>query len=514
MPDKINEQNTKNNLTIEEFNSIPNFTDSLDTKLNFNYLRWIHNNTDYYNKYIFGRGLEFNIYEDSKSEISRLIKCYRDFLQLQKEIEDLLADIKKEEKEQEQKYIANSKLPKEEQCVIKINDTITERKLRLKSLQEDFNNILKFISLYSSDIPNILDDRVTCGKDEDNNILYKGLDATGAINPFNLDKEKLKYTGTVPKKFDFAVKSHDELGKNLNMMHFDIAAPICGSRFVFLTDDLAMLERALIDYMLTQTKSLGFTEVATPTLAKSQSLYGTGQLPKFKEDLYKIEDHDLYAIPTGEVTLTNIFANRHWNEEDLPIRLTTFTQCFRSEAGSAGRDTKGMIRQHQFGKVEAVIGCTPDQSNGDENHQLIMQCAEQLLINLELPYRIMQLCSGDTGFSSKLTYDFEVWLPSQSKYREISSCSNCGNFQAMRMDARFKMDKKNNDIQGNRDHLKKEKFIYTLNGSTLAVGRTIVAIIENYQNEDGTVTIPKALLPYFNGKTKIVPIAKNKTIFS
>jgi seryl-tRNA synthetase len=303
------------------------------------------------------------------------------------------------------------------------------------------------------------------------------------------DNKKIRQHGS-PKQYNFLPKSHDELGEALGLMNFEEGAKLSGSRFVVLKGALARLERALAAFMLDMhTQEFGYTEVLPPFMVKDAALYGTGQLPKFAEDLFKAgADH--WLIPTAEVSLTNLVADSILDEEELPLRLTAFTPCFRAEAGSAGRDTKGMIRQHQFSKVELVSITTPEQSN--DEHERMTQCAETVLKRLGLPFRTIVLCTGDMGFSARKTYDIEVWLPSQDKYREISSCSNCGDFQARRMKARSR--KKGE--KGNR-------FVHTLNGSALAVGRTMVAILENYQQADGSIELPDVLHPYMGGLTRI-----------
>ena len=292
-----------------------------------------------------------------------------------------------------------------------------------------------------------------------------------------------------PTKLGFEPKDHADLGEALGMMDFETAAKMSGSRFVVLSGQLSRLDRALAAFMLDlQTEENGYTETTPPFLVWDKALYGTGQLPKFEEDLYKTTaDH--YLIPTAEVSLTNIVRESIVDADTLPRRMTAHTPCFRSEAGSAGRDTKGMIRQHQFNKVELVSIVKPEES--ETEHKRMLGCAEEVLKRLELPYRVVELCTGDLGFGARRTFDIEVWLPSQDTYREISSISNCGDFQARRMNVRYKHAEKDN------------RFVHTLNGSGLAVGRTLVAVLENYQNEDGSITMPKALVPYMGGATVI-----------
>ena len=299
---------------------------------------------------------------------------------------------------------------------------------------------------------------------------------------------ELRKVGT-PGTFDFEPKAHDDLGEALGMMDFETAAKMSGARFVILSGKLSRLDRALAAFMLDiQTEEHGYTEHTPPVLVKAPALFGTTQLPKFEEDLFKTTG-DHYLIPTAEVSLTNIVRESIVDEDSLPRRYTAHTPCFRSEAGSAGRDTKGMIRQHQFNKVELVSITKPEDSEAE--HERMLGCAEEILKRLDLPYRVVELCTGDLGFGAHKTYDLEVWLPSQDTYREISSISNCGDFQARRMNARYKAGEKDN------------RFVHTLNGSGLAVGRTLVAVLENNQNEDGSINIPAALIPYMGGQTKI-----------
>lgn len=287
-----------------------------------------------------------------------------------------------------------------------------------------------------------------------------------------------------------APRNHADLGEALGLMDFEAAARMSGARFVVLKGRLARLERALGQFMLDiQTLEHGYTEVSPPLLVRDAAAFGTGQLPKFAEDLFRTTD-DRWLIPTAEVSLTNLVREQIVAAEALPLRLTALTPCFRSEAGASGRDTRGMIRQHQFYKVELVSITEPDQS--DAEHERMVACAEAVLKRLELPFRTMLLCRGDMGFSARRTFDLEVWLPSEGRYREISSCSNCGDFQARRMDARTKSAGE-----------KGTRFVHTLNGSGLAVGRTLVAILENYQDEGGRIAIPQALQPYMGGVTHI-----------
>lgn len=293
-----------------------------------------------------------------------------------------------------------------------------------------------------------------------------------------------------PSKFDFEPKAHWDLGVDLDILDFDRAAKVTGSRFTFYKGLAARLERAIISFMIDMhTDKHGYTELIPPYMTNSASDFGTGQLPKFAEDMFHLENTDYYLIPTAEVPVTNYHRDEILSEKDLPVKYCAFSPCFRSEAGSAGRDTRGIIRQHQFHKVEMVKLAHPDHSW--EELESLTQNAEDILQALELPYRVICLSAGDIGFSSAKTYDLEVWLPSYGKYREISSCSNFLDFQSRRANLRFR------DADG------KVRFVHTLNGSGLAVGRTLAAILENYQNEDGSVTIPKALVPYMHGYTEI-----------
>ncbi|TNC98258.1 MAG: seryl-tRNA synthetase [Stygiobacter sp.] len=341
--------------------------------------------------------------------------------------------------------------------IAKLKEDIPLLEAQDKSLSEEIDFIL-------AALPNLPGQDVPDGPDEDHNV-------------------EIRRWGQ-PGTFDFPPLEHDVLGTKLGLMDFDGAAKLSGARFVVLKGKLARLERALAQFMLdVQTEEHGYTEISPPTLVKDGALFGTGQLPKFGDDLFKTNTGH-WLIPTAEVPLTNLVGDGIVDEGALPIRMTALTLCYRSEAGAAGKDTRGMIRQHQFWKVEMVSIAHPDQSEAE--HQRMTACAETILQKLELPYRTIVLCTGDMGFSSQKTYDIEVWLPGQGRYREISSCSNCGDFQARRMKARFKGDK------GNR-------FVHTLNGSGLAVGRTLVAVLENYQQADGSVRVPEVLKPYMGG---------------
>ena len=321
-----------------------------------------------------------------------------------------------------------------------------------------------------AEIPNLPLDDVPYGKDEHDNV-------------------QIRAHGDVPT-FAFEPKEHFALGEALGMMDFEAASRMSGARFVVLKGALARLERGLGQFMVDlHTAEHGYTEVNPPLLVRDEAMFGTAQLPKFREDQFRAGD-EFWLIPTAEVPLTNLVREQILDEGSLPLRVTALTACFRAEAGSAGRDTRGMIRQHQFNKVELVSITTPEASSAE--HERLTVCAENVLKKLGLPFRTMLLCTGDMGFASQKTHDIEVWLPGQGRYREISSCSVCGDFQARRMNARCKM-----------ADARQTRFVHTLNGSGLAVGRTLVAVMENYQNEDGTITVPEALLPYMGGLKRI-----------
>ena len=345
-----------------------------------------------------------------------------------------------------------------------IKENLPEILLELSALEEKISEILSFL-------PNALEEIVPEGEDENANV-------------------EIKKWGT-PRQFSFTPKAHNELGVELSQMDFETAATVSGSRFVYLKGDLAKLERSLKNFMLEHNIEAGYEEASPPYLVNAQSFFGTGQLPKFEGDFFKTTD-GRYLIPTSEISLTNMVSGKILQESELPIRMTAATPCFRSEAGSAGRDTTGMIRQHQFLKVELVTIASETDSKNE--HEKMLVTAESILQKLELPYRVVLLCGGDIGATAQKTYDIEVWVPSQGKYREISSVSNTGSFQARRMQARYKK-------AGEKD----TTFVHTLNGSSLAVGRTIVAILENYQNEDGSITVP-TVLQNFMGKFVIKPL--------
>ena len=369
--------------------------------------------------------------------------------------------------EKEKKDISKSK----DSTLFEKSKSITIEIEKISTLQEVVKKQLEDIL---SSIPNIPYSDVPIGKDEKSNI-------------------EVSKSGVIPN-FDFNPKSHYELGENLEMLDFNLATKTTGSRFVFVKDKLALLERALSNFMIdTHVNQNGYKEISPPLIATYSTMYGTGQLPKFDNDQFELKLEDSsdrkFLIPTAEVILTNIVKNQIVEKNNLPMRLVASTPCFRKEAGSYGKDTKGMIRQHQFYKVEMVSIVEPNKCMAELDR--MTNCATKILDLLKLPYRKIVLCSGDMGFSAEKTFDIEVWLPSENKYREISSCSSCGSFQARRMKTRYKKD--------NKETL----FVATLNGSGLAIGRTLVAILENYQLEDGSINVPEVLKPYMNNLEKI-----------
>jgi len=373
----------------------------------------------------------------------------------------------KEKLEMEKKSISKSKDETLFEKSKEISNKIDDLSKNQKNVKDQLDQIL-------SNIPNLPLNDVPVGKDENSN------------------KEVVK-SGEI-KEMSFKPKSHYELGENLGMLDFDLAAKTTGSRFVFVKKELALLERALSNFMIdTHVNNNGYTEISPPLMATDNTMFGTGQLPKFENDQFEIKFDDKndrkFLIPTAEVILTNMVKNQILNLKSLPMRLVASTPCFRKEAGSYGKDTKGMIRQHQFYKVELVS--IVENNKCIEELERMTNCATKILDDLQLPYRKIILSTGDMGFSAEKTYDIEVWLPSENKYREISSCSSCGTFQAKRMKARYKNNNNENE------------FVGTLNGSGLAVGRTLIAILENYQTEDGSITIPEKLRPYMNNMEKI-----------
>jgi seryl-tRNA synthetase len=346
---------------------------------------------------------------------------------------------------------------------------VSEMKSAIEADNNQLSEVKKELDYNLATIPNFLEDDSPIGKDEH-------------------DNKEVKKWGE-PKTFNFEVRDHVDLGDRLGMLDFEAAAKLTGARFVVYKNKLARLERSLANFMLDHQMDKGYEEIIPPFMVHERALFGTGQLPKFKEDLFKIEGQDWYLIPTSEVPLTNLKREEIMNASELPLKYTGLTPCFRSEAGSHGKDTRGLIRMHQFNKVEMVNIVKPEES--DQALTDMVRSAEEILEKLNLPYRTVRLCTGDIGFGARKTFDLEVWVPSQNTYREISSCSNCGDFQARRASIRFK------------NEGEKPQFAHTLNGSGLAVGRCFVAILENYQNEDGSITVPEALRPYMGGLEKI-----------
>ncbi len=390
---------------------------------------------------------------------------YDQILDLDKKNRQLIQE--KEKFEMEKKNISKSKDESLFEKSKEISKQIENLSKKQKIIKNELDNLL-------SSIPNLPLDEVPVGKDENDNI-------------------EVTKSGEI-KDFKFKPLSHYEIGEKLNMLDFDLATKTTGSRFVFVKDKLAALERAISNFMIdTHIQKNGYTEISPPLMATDETMFGTGQLPKFENDQFEIKFDDKndrkFLIPTAEVILTNMVKNQIIDKKKLPMRLVASTPCFRKEAGSYGKDTKGMIRQHQFYKVELVSIVENNQCM--QELERMTECATKILDDLKLPYRKIILCTGDMGFGAEKTYDIEVWLPSENKYREISSCSSCGSFQARRMKARYK----NNDNN--------IEFVGTLNGSGLAVGRTLIAILENYQLEDGSIIIPEVLKPYMGNIDKI-----------
>lgn len=373
------------------------------------------------------------------------------------------------------KEIGKAKAARDEETAQKLMAEVAELKAFIHTGEQTEREMDEKLAAELAVIPNVPLAEVPLGTDENDNQLLR--------------------TVGVPPKFDFPPKEHFEIGETLKLMDFETAARISGARFVVLKGALARLERALAQFMLdVHTNEFGYTEVSPPLLVRDHAAFGTANLPKFTEDLFHTED-GFWLIPTAEVSLTNLARETIHSAADLPQRYTAWTPCFRSEAGSAGRDVRGMIRQHQFSKVELVSITTEAQAM--DEHERMTSCAEEILKRLGLAYRTMLLCSGDMGFASRKTYDIEVWLPGQNTYREISSCSVCGDFQARRMAARYRT-----------GDGKEVRYCTTLNGSGLAIGRTMIAVLENYQQPDGSVTLPEVLHPYMGGISKLVPQAK------
>jgi len=413
-------------------------------------IKLIRQDTDFYKKKLTERNTKID---------------FKDLLNLDIKNRELIQ--KKEKLEQEKKSISQKK---DKSLFSRSKDISKEIEKLDKSLTKIKNEIHQILS----SLPNIALDDVPIGGNEKSN-------------------KKINKVGDV-KNFDFKPLSHFDIGKKLNLIDFDIATKTSGARFVFLKGKLALLERAISNFMLdVHTKEFGYQEISPPLIVNDSTMFGTGQLPKFESDQFeiKLEDEKVkkFLIPTAEVVLTNMVRETFVKKNDLPLRFVASTACFRKEAGSYGKDTKGMIRQHQFYKVELVSIVEPQKCT--EELERMLDCAQEILKRLKLPYQVVLLSTGDMGFSAEKTFDLEVWIPSENKYREISSCSSCGQFQSRRMMAKYKNDKSESD------------FVGTLNGSGLAVGRTLIAIIENYQNKDGTITIPEVLKPYMLGENLI-----------
>lgn len=417
--------------------------------------------------------LDINLLRNNLKELQFNLKR-RGFNLDQKKFEKLDAERKKYQIESESLQEKSNTLARE--IAQEKNQDHKDQKLQeakkisaeIKKLKSNLDSSIKRLNDFLLEIPNLLADDVPEGNTEENNlVLYE--------------------KGNIPK-FNFEIKDHQELGELFNGINFEESVTIAKSRFVVFRREIAKLHRALIQYMLDTHVNEGYEEIYVPYLVNVDSLKGTGQLPKFEEDLFKISNEEMYLIPTAEVPVSNIYRNKILNSDELPIRYVAHTPCFRSEAGSYGKDTKGIIRQHQFDKVELVKFVHPEDS--DDELENLTADAERILINLNLPYRKVILCSGDTGFASSKTYDLEVWFPSQKTYREISSCSNFGDFQSRRMKIRIKQSKNN-------------ILCHTLNGSGLAVGRTLAAILENYQTEKGSIIVPDVLIDYMDGTKEL-----------
>jgi len=415
-------------------------------------IKWIIKNPNEADKYFKRRGL--------KPLANKLIKMSKSRSEIFVKLENLL-----KQRNNFSKEISNtSNQSKKNELIQKVKilkDNITKLERNKISTNSDLDNFLM-------ELPNFLDDTVPNGKNDDNNV-------------------ELRKVGNI-KKFDFKIKDHVDIGEKLDLLDFKTAAKVSGSRFVYLKNNLARLERALTSFMIESNIKFGkFNEIYSPILVNENALIGTGQLPKFDSDIFKTREN-LWLIPTSEVTLVNLVRDKIIKKNELPIRYTCYSPCFRSEAGAAGKDTRGLKRQHQFGKVEIVSITNPEKSK--KEHLFLLNTAEKILQDLELPYRVCELCAGEVGFASKKTYDLEVWIPSTKNYMEISSISNCGDFQSRRMNTRYK------------DNERKE-YPHSLNGSALAIGRTIIAILENFQNVDGSVNIPKVLRKYMNDMERL-----------
>ena len=410
-------------------------------------LKYLQNNFDEASAKLQKKGVESNTLEELKNLFASL-----------KQANSLFESAKAEQNQMSKLFGVYKKEGKD---ISELKEQVDAKKVQINALVESAREANEALQEVALTIPNFPDDSVPDGAGEEDNIEIKRV--------------------LEPKKFDFEAKEHWALAEINGWIDFERGVKLAKSRFSVLRGDAARVERALINFFLDTNRARGFEELCVPFLNNASMLQGTGQLPKFEDDLFKIEDENLYLIPTAEVPLTNLYNDEILTQKELPVLMTGYTPCFRREAGSAGRDTRGMIRQHQFDKVEMVAIAHPDKS--DEVFEMMVQNASDILTALGLPHRVMELCGGDLGFSAAKTIDLEVWLPGQNQYREISSISTTGDFQARRAKIRFKDGKKN-------------RFVHTLNGSALAVGRTLVAIMENYQNEDGSIEIPEVLKKY------------------
>lgn len=418
-------------------------------------IKMIRQNTDEIKEHLATRGVK-------AEKIDALLEKDKRRRELLVETEGL-----KQKRNEVSAEIANAKRNKQD-----ATDAIKEMRevgAKIKSLDEELEEVEATVKDMASRLPNLPNPTIPVGPDESANV-------------------ELRKVGT-PREFDFEPKAHWDIGEDLGILDFDRGAKVSGARFVYYKGLGARLERAVYNFMLDEHAKEGYTEMLPPYIVNAQTMYGTGQFPKFKEDVYQVNGEDMTLIPTAEVPLTNYYRDEVIPMEKLPVYFTALTPCFRSEAGSAGRDTRGLIRMHQFNKVEMVKFSKPE--NSYDELEKMTQNAGNIMEKLGLPYHVITLSTGDMGFSAAMTHDLEVWMPAQNKYREISSCSNCEDFQARRAHIQY------------RDENGKLNFVHTLNGSGLAVGRTVAAILENYQNEDGSVTVPEALRPYLGGLEKI-----------
>ncbi len=427
-------------------------------------IRWIRDNAETLKDGLRRRGWDGLKIEETVAELFRLDDARRDII--------AVTQRGQEERNRLSKEIGQAMAKKDLARAEELKARVAGIKSETEGAAAAETAAVRALDAALLELPNIPLDEVPEGADEHDNV-------------------EVRVSGTRPVfADDFKPKEHFEIGEALGLMDFERAAKMSGARFVILRGALARLERALGQFMLdVHTGDHGYQEVNPPVLVRDDAMYGTAQLPKFREDQFRAGD-EFWLIPTAEVPLTNLVREEILDEKSLPMRVTALTHCFRAEAGSAGRDTRGMIRQHQFAKVEMVSITTPEQSLAE--HERMTACAEEILKRLGLHYRVMTLCTGDMGFASRKTYDIEVWLPGQDRFREISSCSVCGDFQARRMNARFKS-----------VETKTNRFVHTLNGSGVAVGRALIAVLENYQNADGSVTVPEALRPYMGGLERI-----------